>query len=106
MCLILKGQTVEQPQRTCTLCCLLFFCAVNSEPHNSFDLLLIVVIFFVAEVEKELGKKGMRSVVSNFLQAPELPTKTRTSRRAAESKDANEGLDTTHARGQGECGRF
>lgn len=40
------------------------------------------------EVEKELGKKGMRSVVSNFLQAPELPTKTRTSRRAAESKDA------------------
>ncbi|XP_053852651.1 tyrosine-protein kinase ABL1 isoform X4 [Vidua macroura] len=55
------------------------------------------------EVEKELGKKGMRSVVSNFLQAPELPTKTRTSRRAAESKDANEGLETAHARGQGEC---
>ncbi|XP_009475236.1 PREDICTED: tyrosine-protein kinase ABL1 isoform X2 [Nipponia nippon] len=55
------------------------------------------------EVEKELGKKGMRSGVSNFLQAPELPTKTRTSRRAAESKDANEGLETTHARGQGEC---
>ncbi|XP_010133910.1 PREDICTED: tyrosine-protein kinase ABL1 isoform X2 [Buceros rhinoceros silvestris] len=55
------------------------------------------------EVEKELGKKGMRSVVSNFLQAPELPTKTRTSRRATESKDANEGLETAHARGQGEC---
>ncbi|XP_065593515.1 tyrosine-protein kinase ABL1 isoform X2 [Cyrtonyx montezumae] len=55
------------------------------------------------EVEKELGKKGMRSVVSNFLQAPELPTKTRTSRRAAESKDVNEGLETAHARGQGEC---
>ncbi|XP_009997189.1 PREDICTED: tyrosine-protein kinase ABL1 isoform X2 [Chaetura pelagica] len=55
------------------------------------------------EVEKELGKKGMRSVVSNFLQAPELPTKTRTSRRAAESKDANESLETAHARGQGEC---
>ncbi|XP_053817746.1 tyrosine-protein kinase ABL1 isoform X4 [Vidua chalybeata] len=55
------------------------------------------------EVEKELGKKGMRSVVSNFLQAPELPTKTRTSRRAADSKDANEGLETAHARGQGEC---
>lgn len=53
-----------------------------------------------------MGKKGMRSVVSNFLQAPELPTKTRTSRRAAESKDANEGLETAHARGQGECGRF
>nr|XP_013800059.1 PREDICTED: tyrosine-protein kinase ABL1 isoform X3 [Apteryx mantelli mantelli] len=55
------------------------------------------------EVEKELGKKGMRSVVSNFLQAPELPTKTRTSRRATESKDANESLETAHARGQGEC---
>ncbi|NWI11128.1 ABL1 kinase, partial [Crypturellus soui] len=55
------------------------------------------------EVEKELGKKGTRSVVSNFLQAPELPTKTRTSRRAAESKDTNESLEITHARGQGEC---
>ncbi|NXA49832.1 ABL1 kinase, partial [Nothocercus julius] len=55
------------------------------------------------EVEKELGKKGTRSVVSNFLQAPELPTKTRTSRRAAESKDANESLEIAHARGQGEC---
>uniref|UniRef100_A0A8C8S0Q2 Tyrosine-protein kinase n=1 Tax=Pelusios castaneus TaxID=367368 RepID=A0A8C8S0Q2_9SAUR len=55
------------------------------------------------EVEKELGKKGMRSVVSTFLQAPELPTKTRTSRRAAESKDANESLEVTHPKGQGEC---
>ncbi|KFV64109.1 Tyrosine-protein kinase ABL1, partial [Dryobates pubescens] len=55
------------------------------------------------EVEKELGKKGMRSVMSNFLQAPELPTKTRTTRRAAESKDTNEGLEAAHARGQGEC---
>lgn len=98
----------EQPQGTSTLCRSLFFCAINSEQHNSFlssvdcsDFLLCI-----AEVEKELGKKGMRSVVSNFLQAPELPTKTRTSRRAAESKDANEGLETTHARGQGECGRF
>ncbi|XP_006024439.1 tyrosine-protein kinase ABL1 isoform X1 [Alligator sinensis] len=55
------------------------------------------------EVEKELGKKGMRSVVSNFLQAPELPTKTRTSRRAAESKEANESLEPAHPRSQGEC---
>lgn len=88
-----------------------FFCAVNSEQCSGFYILCITVICFffllcVAEVEKELGKKGMRSVVSNFLQAPELPTKTRTSRRAAESKDANEGLETAHARGQGECGRF
>ncbi|XP_019396354.1 PREDICTED: tyrosine-protein kinase ABL1 isoform X2 [Crocodylus porosus] len=55
------------------------------------------------EVEKELGKKGMRSVVSNFLQAPELPTKTRTSRRAAENKEANESLEPAHPRSQGEC---
>ncbi|XP_067398050.1 tyrosine-protein kinase ABL1 isoform X2 [Emydura macquarii macquarii] len=55
------------------------------------------------EVEKELGKKGMRSVVSNFLQAPELPTKTRTSRRAAESKDINESVEMAHPKGQGEC---
>uniref|UniRef100_A0A452IMF7 Tyrosine-protein kinase n=1 Tax=Gopherus agassizii TaxID=38772 RepID=A0A452IMF7_9SAUR len=55
------------------------------------------------EVEKELGKKGMRSVVSNFLQAPELPTKTRSSRRAAESKDASENTEMAHPKGQGEC---
>ncbi|XP_074871261.1 tyrosine-protein kinase ABL1 isoform X2 [Carettochelys insculpta] len=54
------------------------------------------------EVEKELGKKGMRSVVSNFLQAPELPTKTRSSRRAAESKDASESLEMVHPKGPGE----
>lgn len=85
------------------------FCAINLEQCFGFYILCITVIFFflcIAEVEKELGKKGMRSVVSNFLQAPELPTKTRTSRRAAESKDVNEGLETAHARGQGECGRF
>ncbi|XP_072488836.1 tyrosine-protein kinase ABL1 isoform X3 [Notamacropus eugenii] len=54
------------------------------------------------EVEKELGKKGVRSVVSTLLQAPELPTKTRTSRRAAENKDTSELLDTPHTRSQGE----
>ncbi|XP_043845289.1 tyrosine-protein kinase ABL1 isoform X2 [Dromiciops gliroides] len=54
------------------------------------------------EVEKELGKKGVRSVVSTLLQAPELPTKTRTSRRTAENKDASELLDTPHPRSQGE----
>ncbi|XP_003339673.1 tyrosine-protein kinase ABL1 isoform X1 [Monodelphis domestica] len=54
------------------------------------------------EVEKELGKKGVRSVVGTFLQAPELPTKTRTSRRAAENKDASDLLDTSHPRSQGE----
>ncbi|XP_053551961.1 tyrosine-protein kinase ABL1 isoform X2 [Bombina bombina] len=41
------------------------------------------------EVEKELGKKGLKVIVSNLLQAPELPTKTRTSRRVVESKDEN-----------------
>uniref|UniRef100_A0A7N4PXL7 Tyrosine-protein kinase n=1 Tax=Sarcophilus harrisii TaxID=9305 RepID=A0A7N4PXL7_SARHA len=54
------------------------------------------------EVEKELGKKVVRSVVSTLLQAPELPTKTRTSRRAAENKDTSELLDTSHLRSQGE----
>ncbi|XP_063000992.1 tyrosine-protein kinase ABL1 isoform X2 [Elgaria multicarinata webbii] len=53
------------------------------------------------EVEKELGKKGMRSVVNTFLQAPELPTKTRTSRRTAESKD--ESPETAPTKGPGEC---
>uniref|UniRef100_A0A8C5PZP8 Tyrosine-protein kinase n=1 Tax=Leptobrachium leishanense TaxID=445787 RepID=A0A8C5PZP8_9ANUR len=41
------------------------------------------------EVEKELGKKGLRVFVSSPLQAPELPTKTRTTRRAPESRDEN-----------------
>ncbi|XP_053138527.1 tyrosine-protein kinase ABL1 isoform X2 [Hemicordylus capensis] len=54
------------------------------------------------EVEKELGKKGMRSAVNTFLQAPELPTKTRTSRRAAECKDAGENLETGASKGPGE----
>ncbi|KAM8934666.1 tyrosine-protein kinase ABL1 isoform 2-T2 [Pelodytes ibericus] len=52
------------------------------------------------EVEKELGKKGLRVIVSGPLQAPELPTKTRTSRRAAESKDDN--ADATVCRGAAE----
>ncbi|XP_066436306.1 tyrosine-protein kinase ABL1 isoform X2 [Eleutherodactylus coqui] len=49
------------------------------------------------EVEKELGKKGLRVNVSCLLQAPELPTKTRTTRRVTESKDDN--TDTSHSRG-------
>ncbi|KAJ6651994.1 hypothetical protein lerEdw1_015851 [Lerista edwardsae] len=55
------------------------------------------------EVEKELGKKGLRSVVSTLLQAPELPTKTRTSRRAAECRDASESVETAPPKGPGEC---
>ncbi|XP_071981757.1 tyrosine-protein kinase ABL1 isoform X2 [Engystomops pustulosus] len=49
------------------------------------------------EVEKELGKKGLRVNVSCLLQAPELPTKTRTTRRVTETKDDN--TDTSHGRG-------
>ncbi|XP_075440684.1 tyrosine-protein kinase ABL1 isoform X2 [Ascaphus truei] len=52
------------------------------------------------EVEKELGKKGLRVIVSSLLQAPELPTKTRLPRRVVESKDEN--TDASHARGPGE----
>ncbi|KAG8141991.1 hypothetical protein E2320_006634 [Naja naja] len=40
------------------------------------------------EVEKELGKKMGKSTVNPFLQAPELPTKTRSSRKMAEWKEA------------------
>ncbi|XP_003407604.1 tyrosine-protein kinase ABL1 isoform X1 [Loxodonta africana] len=54
------------------------------------------------EVEKELGKKGVRGVASTLLQAPELPTKTRTSRRAAEHKDSADVPETPHSKGQGE----
>uniref|UniRef100_A0A7N5KA63 Tyrosine-protein kinase n=1 Tax=Ailuropoda melanoleuca TaxID=9646 RepID=A0A7N5KA63_AILME len=54
------------------------------------------------EVEKELGKKGVRGVASTLLQAPELPTKTRTSRRAVEHKDPTDVPDTPHSKGLGE----
>jgi len=46
--LILKGQKAEQPQGTSAFCCLLFFCAIDFEQHNSFYLLLMVVFFFCA----------------------------------------------------------
>ncbi|XP_040180594.1 tyrosine-protein kinase ABL1 isoform X1 [Rana temporaria] len=52
------------------------------------------------EVEKELGKKGLKVTISNLLPPPELPTKTRTTRRVPENKDDN--IDTSHARGAGE----
>lgn len=51
-------------------------------------------------MEKELGKKGLKVTISNLLPPPELPTKTRTTRRVPESKDDN--IDTSHARGAGE----
>ncbi|XP_023556256.1 tyrosine-protein kinase ABL1 isoform X3 [Octodon degus] len=54
------------------------------------------------EVEKELGKQGVRGAVSTLLQAPELPTKTRTSRRAAEHRDAPDVPEAPHSKGQGE----
>ncbi|XP_066112037.1 tyrosine-protein kinase ABL1 isoform X2 [Saccopteryx bilineata] len=54
------------------------------------------------EVEKELGKKGMRGVASALLQAPELPTKTRTSRRATDHKDSTDVPETPHAKSLGE----
>ncbi|XP_036271961.1 tyrosine-protein kinase ABL1 isoform X1 [Pipistrellus kuhlii] len=54
------------------------------------------------EVEKELGKKGMRGVAGTLLQAPELPTKTRTSRRATEHKDFTDLPETPHSKGPGE----
>ncbi|XP_039201097.1 tyrosine-protein kinase ABL1 isoform X2 [Crotalus tigris] len=53
------------------------------------------------EVEKELGKKMGRSVANPFLQAPELPTKTRSSRKMAEWKDA-ENLEAVPVKGPAE----
>ncbi|KAM4696631.1 tyrosine-protein kinase ABL1 isoform 2-T2 [Rhinophrynus dorsalis] len=52
------------------------------------------------EVEKELGKRGLKVIVSNLLQAPELPTKTRTTRRVTESKDEN--TENMHIKAAGE----
>ncbi|XP_037349973.1 tyrosine-protein kinase ABL1 isoform X2 [Talpa occidentalis] len=54
------------------------------------------------EVEKELGKKGTRGGAGSLLQAPELPTKTRTSRRAAEHRDTTDMPEAPHSRGAGE----
>lgn len=42
--------------------------------------------------------------MSTLLQAPELPTKTRTSRRAAEHRDATDVPEMPHSKGQGESG--
>lgn len=44
---------------------------------------------WVAEVEKELGKKGKKLTLGPMQQAPELPTKTRTVRRHADSRDGD-----------------
>ncbi|XP_078502337.1 tyrosine-protein kinase ABL1 isoform X2 [Lissotriton helveticus] len=54
------------------------------------------------EVEKELGKKGLRAVVNPFLQAPELPTKTRTSRRAADCLPTCDSPEGPPAKGFGD----
>lgn len=54
------------------------------------------------EVEKELGKRGMRGAAGSTLQAPELPTKTRTCRKTAEQKDAPDALELLHTKGLGE----
>ncbi|XP_039085555.1 tyrosine-protein kinase ABL1 isoform X2 [Hyaena hyaena] len=54
------------------------------------------------EVEKELGKKGVRGAAGTLLQAPELPTKTRTSRRAAEHREPADAAEAPHSRGPGE----
>lgn len=44
---------------------------------------------WVAEVEKELGKKGKKLTLGPIQQAPELPTKTRTMRRHTDSRDGD-----------------
>ncbi|KAM4664225.1 tyrosine-protein kinase ABL1 isoform 2-T2 [Discoglossus pictus] len=70
-----------------------------AEIHQDFETMFLESSIS-DEVEKELGKKGLKVIVSNLLQAPELPTKTRISRRVAESKDENP--DISHIRGAGD----
>lgn len=55
-------------------------------------------------MEKELGKRGTRGAAGSTLQAPELPTKTRTCRRAAEQKDTPDTSELLHPKGLGESG--
>lgn len=63
-----------------------------------------VMFMWSLEVEKELGKRGMRGAAGSTLQAPELPTKTRTCRKTAEQKDAPDALELLHTKGLGESG--
>lgn len=42
-----------------------------------------------AEVEKELGKKGKKATLGSNLQAPELPTKTRSLRKNMDNRDGD-----------------
>lgn len=71
--------------------------------HAAGFLCFVCVIL---EVEKELGRRGARGAMSTLLQAPELPTKTRTSRRAAEPRDATDTSDAPHSKGPNESGMF
>ncbi|XP_067826035.1 tyrosine-protein kinase ABL1 isoform X3 [Heptranchias perlo] len=64
--------------------------------HRAFDT-MFQESSISEEVEKELGKKGGKSCGSNKPQAPELPTKTRTLRRATESKEPNEVQEAPHS---------
>ncbi|XP_030063682.1 tyrosine-protein kinase ABL1 isoform X1 [Microcaecilia unicolor] len=72
-----------------------------AEIHQTFDD-MFQESSISDEVEKELGKKGLKGMVSTLLQAPELPTKTRSCRRGAESRDMNESQEPLNAKGPGE----
>ncbi|XP_043913877.1 tyrosine-protein kinase ABL1 [Protopterus annectens] len=72
-----------------------------AEIHQAFET-MFQESSISEEVEKELGKNGARNVVRPFLQAPELPTKTRVPKKSSESRDACDTLDVFHCRNQGE----
>uniref|UniRef100_A0A673M3L3 Tyrosine-protein kinase n=1 Tax=Sinocyclocheilus rhinocerous TaxID=307959 RepID=A0A673M3L3_9TELE len=56
---------------------------------NVYFLVAHLHFSWVAEVEKELGKKGKKLTLGPIQQAPELPTKTRTLRRHTDSRDGD-----------------
>uniref|UniRef100_A0A9J8A8Q1 Tyrosine-protein kinase n=2 Tax=Cyprinus carpio TaxID=7962 RepID=A0A9J8A8Q1_CYPCA len=59
-----------------------------AETHQAFET-MFQESSISDEVEKELGKKGKKLTLGPMQQAPELPTKTRTVRRHADSRDGD-----------------
>ncbi|XP_037548230.1 tyrosine-protein kinase ABL1 [Nematolebias whitei] len=57
-----------------------------AETHQAFET-MFQESSISDEVEKELGKKGKKTTLGPIQQAPQLPTKTRPSRRNMESRD-------------------
>ncbi|KAM6902174.1 tyrosine-protein kinase ABL1 isoform 1-T1 [Xenentodon cancila] len=59
-----------------------------AETHQAFET-MFQESSISDEVEKELGKKGKKAILSSIQQAPELPTKTRILRKHMENRDGD-----------------